>query len=461
MRTGRGAEELRRRMGTVVLMEVATGDIKAISNLEKSDNGTYIESMNHAVLGFEPGSVMKTISMVIALEDGFTRDPETEYYNIPGGGYRFGGGSPIRDTHSPPSLPVSRFLEYSSNIGMTMLVAPHYKDNPNGFRERIAQMGLLDKLGTGIAEETPPYFPKLDIRSGGLTSLGRQTYGYASRISPLYVCAFYNAIANNGDFVRPRLVSKLQKNGVDSVIPVTYVRRNICSHRHAAQVREMLHKVIYGQGGTAKALKDPVIDIAGKTGTSKIARELSQEDLEKYKKNPKDPTIKHVKGYEDGAYRYSFCGFFPYAEPKYTCMVMVSRPGNHVVRNAGVISGGILLNIARRMHSRGMLGDTPDYHTGEPTTSPVLYATTDATRDGDLKAMLGSSHTHRLSTPRRTHENTIPDVSGLGLREAIVVIEKAGYNIDFKGDGTVIAQTPPAGTPAKPGTKVSLTMQKR
>ena len=460
---GKALKEYEAEWGTVILMEVATGDIKAISNLDRDANGNYTESMKHAIQGFEPGSVMKTISMVIALEDGFVKDPENEFYSIPGG-FVFGGGAPIRDTHSPSSLPVSRFLEYSSNIGMTKLVAPHYRSDPNGFRERIRKLGFLDPFNTGIAGETPPYFPTLDLKAGGLTSLGRQTYGYASRISPLYMCAFYNAVANNGRFVRPRLITKISGEDGDSIIPVIYVNEKMCSADNAAKVRHMLHDVVYGQGGTAKVLRDKLVDVAGKTGTSKIAREMSKEDREKLKKNPNDPTVVRPKGYEDGAYRYSFCGFFPYENPQYTCMVLISRPGPHVTRNAGVISGRVLLEIAKRMYSRGMLGNSSDIaaaSSGSSGKSPVLYATKNAERDNKLTTMLDTRQAQRIRTPQNTPQATVPDVKGLGLREAIVVLEKSGYNIDFTGDGSVLSQSPAAGTRAAPGSKVHLTMQHR
>ncbi|MCH5220480.1 MAG: transpeptidase family protein [Muribaculaceae bacterium] len=451
-------KEIDAEWGTVILMDVQTGDIKAISNLERDTEGSYIESMNHAIQGFEPGSVMKAISMVIALEDGFVKDPENEFYNI-GASFVFGGGSPIRDTHSPGSLPVSRFLEYSSNIGMTKLVAPHFKDDPNKFRERLAKLGFFEPLNTGIAGERPPYFPPLDIKAGGLVSLGRQTYGYASQIPPLYICAFYNAIANNGRFVRPRLVSKITTERGDSLIPVSYIRDRMCSPQTAATVREMLHRVIYGEGGTAKRLRDDLVDIAGKTGTSKVAREISNKDREKSRINPNDSSIVRPKGYEENAYRFSFCGFFPYDNPRYTCMVMVSRPRNG--HSAQDTSGKVVLNIARRMYSHGMLGDAPDFRLSSPSSqSPVFYATCDPERDRNLKSMVGSNSARRLPAPARTDAGRIPDVRGLGLREAIVQIERAGFNIIFDGDGTVLTQSPAPGTPAAPGTKVSLVLQK-
>ena len=460
---GEALKEYDAEWGTVILMEVPTGDIKAISNLEKDSEGNYIESMNHAIQGFEPGSVMKTISMVIALEDGFTRNPETDIYSIPGA-LTFGGGAPIKDTHSPASLPVSRFLEYSSNIGMTKLVAPHFKDDPNGFRERIRELGFLDSFNTGIAGERPPHFPELDIKAGGLTSLGRQTYGYASQIPPLYMCAFYNAVANDGQFVRPRLVSKITTEKGDSIIPVTYIRKQMCSPQTAKTVREMLHKVIYGQGGTAKTLKDKQIDIAGKTGTSKIAREMSREDREKLKLNPNDPTVVRPKGYEDGAYRYSFCGFFPYDAPQYTCMVMISRPGPHVIRNAGVISGQILLDIAHRMFSRGMIGEGPDYHEDVATDKesyPKLYANSRQQSTKDLTMLLSCPKASVIRNSKPTPQGTVPNVTGMGLREAIVAIEKAGYNIAYSGEGAVSSQDPAPGETAASGTTITLALSKQ
>lgn len=455
--------DLEAEWGTVVLMDVKSGDIKAISNLERDSAGNYIESMNHAIQGFEPGSVMKTISMVIALEDGFCTDIN-EVYNI-GGGYVFGGGSPIRDTHSPGSLPVSRFLEYSSNIGMTKLVAPHYKDDPNGFRERIRQLGFLDPLNTGIAGEHPPYFPELDLKAGGLTSLGRQTYGYASQIPPLYMCAFYNAVANDGKFVRPRLVSKITTQHGDSIIPVSYVREQMCSPQTAATVRSMLHEVVYGAGGTARPLKSDMVEIAGKTGTSKIARELSAQDREKLKKNPDDPTVVRPRGYEEGRYRLAFCGFFPYENPQYTCMVMISRPSpaHPYARSAARTSGDVLYNIAHRMYSKGMIGKAPDYTLDTQTatkSAPVLYASPDNSTNPALTEMLGTRSAKRLPAPQAAKQGTVPDVKGLGLRQAIVCLEKAGFRVNFTGNGSVLAQSPAPGTSTAPGATVNLTLEK-
>lgn len=318
---------------------------------------------------------------------------------------------------------------------------------------------MMDYFHTGIAGEQPMYMPTLSAGSGGRTSLGRQTYGYASQISPLYICAFYNALANDGKFVRPRLVSKITTERGDSVIPVSYVREQMCSVETARTLREMLRMVITGNGGTAKHLRNDIVDIAGKTGTSRIALEMSEVDRQKYRKNPNDPTIVRPKGYAGGL-RHAFCGFFPYENPRYTCMVLMQRPKSP---GPAYSSGFTLMTIAQRMYSHGMLGGAPDYHAAERVgeSSPTFYATHDAGRDARLGRAVGSTSPRKVSTPASTADGTVPDVYGLGMREAIYILERAGYEVSFNGDGSVIAQSPAAGTRAARGKRVTLTLEQR
>ncbi|MEE1207701.1 MAG: penicillin-binding transpeptidase domain-containing protein [Muribaculaceae bacterium] len=460
--------------GTAILMEVKTGDIKAISNLERDTlTGKYVEAMNRALQGFEPGSVMKTISMTVALEDGFVTNLD-EVYNI-GSSYVYGGGSPIRDTHSPAQLPVRRFLEYSSNIGMTKLVAPHFAKNPNGFRERLRELGFLDRFNTGIAGEEPPYFPTLDLKAGGLVSLGRQTYGYTSRIPPLYMCAFYNAIANDGKFVRPRIVTNLIRDGRDSALDVTYVREQMCTPEHARQIREMLHEVIYGKAGTARMLKNDFVELAGKTGTSRIARELSREDRErsarlmKLAKTHADSMAARPKapvGYVEGRYRLAFCGFFPYDKPLYTCMVFISNPAPQY-RGAGYTSGMVFRNIAMKMYSRGMLNNSSDYARNADGSAveaaaklPTVHAGASSAQQKALKDMLGTQSVRRIVAPRQGRPGTVPNVVGLSVRNAVRQLEREGYNVRVSGQGYVAAQSPGGGTALRKGGRVTLSLQR-
>ena len=175
-----------------------------------------------------------------------------------------------------------------------------------------------------MARERPPYYPTLDPKAGGRVSLSRMLFGYATQVPPLYTCAVYNAIANNGKFVRPRLVKSMRlADGRDSVIPVSYVRDSICSSRNARILREMMHEVVWGEGGTAKGLRNPIVEIAGKTGTAGIALERPRDKDGKLILT----SIPFKGGYREGKHnRVAFCGFFPYENPKYTCIVVISDP---------------------------------------------------------------------------------------------------------------------------------------
>lgn len=444
--------------GSAMIMEVATGDIKAISNLDRdtvSGHGGYIEAMNHIVQAYEPGSVIKVISMLSALEDGYVNLDQT--YPI-GRSYAYAGGKPISDTHSPAYLPVRRFIEYSSNIGMTKLIAPHYDGNLNGFRERLRELGFFDRYNTGMARERPPYYPTLDPKAGGRVSLSRMIFGYATQVPPLYTCAVYNAIANDGKYVRPRLVKAMRlPDGRDSVIPVSYVRDSICSRKNARILREMMHEVVWGDGGTAKGLKNPIVEIAGKTGTAGIALERPRDKDGKLILT----SIPFKGGYREGRHnRVAFCGFFPYENPKYTCIVVISDPQKQFFGPAAT-SGTVLRNVALKMYSRGMLGNHSDYTADAVQgTMPTLYGTYRSDRSSLLHRDLHLNRAGILQTALRTGQraSTVPDVTGLGIREALVILEKAGLKVHFTGTGYVTSMVPAGGTPASPGTRVRVTL---
>lgn len=424
--------------GVAILMEVATGDIKAISNLEKSPvSGNYIEGMNRAVLGFEPGSVMKPISMLLALEDGLVNNIE-ESISI-GSSYTYGGGRPITDSHYNASLTVKGVIEQSSNIGMTKIItnpAGQYHNNTARFRERLEEIGFLDPLNMGIAGERIPNIMAKPSR----ISLSRMCYGYATEIPPIYTLALYNAIANGGRFVRPRLVKELIGEDFDSVIPVSYIRDRICSKKNADKLIEMLTAVVWGDRGTARHyVKDKNVKIAGKTGTCYMIDE---------------------HGYNKSKKRLSFCGFFPAENPKYTCIVLTCNPRRNLM-SAGSSSGQVVRSIASKMFSRGMLDNISDYKEGLAKESvPVLYASNKNKNHKKIKKELNLSTVKELSPEQgyETPRGTVPMVVGLGMREAIVALEESGYNVSFSGTGFVRAQTPKAGNHLAPGSYVNLSL---
>lgn len=445
--------------GTAILMEVATGDIKAISNLERDSTSAtprYIEALNRAVQAYEPGSVMKVMTMAVALEKGFAK-PITRELPI-GRSFAFLGKRPISDTHSPGSLPVSRFIEYSSNIGMVKMTMPHYDHNPSQFREDLAELGFFDRLNTGIAREIPPYFPRVKNNVGGKLDLSRMVFGYCTMIPPLYTCAFYNAVANDGRFVRPRLVKGLRSpDGHDSVIPVSYVRERMMSSENAAILRRMMRGVVWEQGGTAKSLRNDVVEIAGKTGTCKIALE---DKRPRYDKNGKKLDLPPFKGgYLEGHYRVTFCGFFPYENPKYTCIVLISDP-KVPYRGPAVSSGTVLKNVALKLNARGMLADDPVMAAeAGRTEGPTVYSSFNDGRNATLHADLRLGATRAIRHPQKQQGGQVPDVKGVSLREALATLEGAGYSVNFDGVGYVYAQAPEAGTEAGPGTRVNLSLR--
>lgn len=402
--------------GAAILMEVATGDIKAISNLELDrSTGEYIEAYNRAVVAYEPGSVIKPLSMMIALEDGLVSDLDEE---IPiGSSYAYGGTPAITDSHFNTSLTVAGVIEESSNIGMTRIIVRGYDRDPAGFVRRLEGIGFLEKMNSGIFEEEKPRL-KSDPKR---IDLARMCYGYTTAVPPIYTLSIYNAIANGGRYVRPRLVKGLRRNGVDSILDVTYIRDSICSQKNAAKMREILSRVVEGKRGTGRRLKNQYVRIAGKTGTCYDINFAT-------------------KKYDRSKKRLAFCGFFPADDPKYSCFVLTFHPTKNMF-GAASTSGEVLKNVALKMYSRGMLGDSSDFHAEAASDPgrPRINATSTGGKSEELIASIGGAAS-QFKMPEGFDENNVPLVKNFGLRDAIVRLEQAGFEVKFTGTGRVIKQ---------------------
>lgn len=420
--------------GCAVLMDVKTGDIKAISNLERSKHGNgYIEALNYAVVGFEPGSVVKPISMMIALEDGLVNNLE-EVIPI-GKSWAYAGGRAITDSHYNGSLRVREVIEQSSNIGMARIITRGYDKNPKAFVERLRGIGFLDPMNTGIAGETTPYFRS----DPGRVDLSRMCYGYASQIPPIYTLSIYNAIANGGRYVRPRLVKGLRTENFDSVLPVTYIRDRICSEENARKMQYMLKQVVWGAHGTGRSLKNDKVALAGKTGTCYSV----------------DPA---TGKYNTARKRLAFCGFFPADDPQYSCFVLTFYPKRNMF-GAASTSGQVMKNIAVKMYSRGLLGNSSDFAEGAGGVSRAqLYGTNTPERHKAVRQAAGIKSEAHPAAPRKMPKGTVPSVVGLGVREAVATLENNGFNVKFQGTGYVRQQIPEEGTPLKRGSTVTLAL---
>ena len=421
--------------GTAVLMEVNTGEIKAISNLKyypKIDD--YMEGENHAVMGYEPGSVMKPISMMMALEDGIVSDLDATIAT--GHSFAYAHARPITDSHGMASMRIRDVIAYSSNIGMAKIILRRYESQPGMFHHRLREMGFFDPLNIGISGETVPVVDSVGNKNWDRVKISRMAYGYSTLIPPICTLAMYNAIANGGRYVRPRLVQRFMREGEpDSIVPLTYIRDQVCTPGNARKLAEMLRNVV--EYGTGKSLRNDQVAIAGKTGTCYVT-EVG-------------------RGYSSKK-RLSFCGFFPYENPKYSCIVVMEGANCGAARS----SGTVLKNVALKLYSLGMLNNISDFHASEQksTTRPTFFATAaDRSNNSKLVANAGIKELKRFRSPRNVTDGEVPEVIGLGAREAISRLEAAGLKVKLHGYGYVARQSVRAGTKAEKGTLVELTLR--
>lgn len=428
-------EESGAEWGTAILMEVATGEIKAISNIELLDDGTYGEALNRAVLPFEPGSVMKPISLMIAFEDGLVKSTEERVDCSP--------FQRTSDPHAPSVKTMKQVIEMSSNTGIARVIFRGYANDPSRFYDRLASIGFFEPIHSGIAGECIPRIRKLlpkDSRGNNITmtarhlDLARQAYGYNTEIPPLYTLSIYNAIANGGRYVRPHLVrSLIDEDGYDSVIPPSYIRDRICSEETARKVRECIREVVWGEHGTARMVRDDRVAVAGKTGTAY--------------------PVEHG-AYNTAKRRYAFAGFFPYDKPKYSCMALVLGPSG---TSANRTSGQVVKNMAVKMFSRGMLGNTSEYTQERSTSHPVLAASEKAHTD-IIRQATGAESMRRVKKPVQMHSG-VPDVIGYDAPTAVAMLESKGLNVRIKGTGLVVQQSLAPGATYRRGDKIILKLK--
>jgi cell division protein FtsI (penicillin-binding protein 3) len=423
---------------TGMIMEVSTGEIKAISNVELLKDGTYGEAYNRIVECYEPGSVIKPISMLIAFEDGLVKSVNDAVDTSP--------FQKTSDPHAPTVKNMKQVMAWSSNTGVARIIFRGYSNDPSKFRDRWESLGLFERMHTGIAEEKLPRMPKLlpqDSKGNPITmtarhlSLARQAYGYAVEISPLYLLSIYNAIANDGKYVRPHLVRALRdENGRDSVLKYPMIRDQVCSPHTAEMLRECLYEVVWGEG-TGRAARDERVHIAGKTGTA-------------------FPTLEHSVGYDTSKRRYAFAGFFPYENPKYSCVVLMLAPAH--CGSAASLSGGVMRNTAVKMYARGMLDVGSNYAESRNGTTPVLAAGNDQAIK-DVRDNLPLRSAKKIHTDGAAKQGTVPSVIGYDAASALAILEKAGLNVRLSGTGRVVAQSIPKGSPLVKGRKILLTLK--
>lgn len=435
--------------GTAVLMEVKTGKIRAIANIGLVDDGSFWEKYNYAVgEAREPGSTFKTASMIALIEDGYVE--LTDSVDIEGGEVEFYDKT-MRDSeeHELGKVTVKHAFEISSNVGISKLIDRYYSHQPDKFIAHLKRMGLTEKTGVEIKGEAQPYIKEAGSKEWTGITLPWMAVGYELTLTPLQVLNFYNALANDGIHVKPTLVSSVQEYGKElENFEVEKENKRICSKATLEKVRKLMEGVV--ENGTADHLKSPYYKMAGKTGTAQIANAN--------------------QGYRK-TYLASFAGYFPADNPTYSCIVSISEPKMGVYYG-GWVAGPVFKEVADKIYS-----GTIDLHekvnrenvylaeyrpltkTGHSTDTQLIYdwLKVNKTQRSDSEwTQCVNQRDGLVLVPKKIEENKIPDVRGMGLRDAIYLLENLGLKVKVEGRGRVYYQSVRYGTPVTSGREILL-----
>lgn len=453
-------KEINGNVGVVVLMEVTTGEVKAIVNMTKCGDGIYREIKNNAISDMmEPGSTFKTASIMVALEDGLITPADGV---DTGNGVYMMHGRPMKDHNwrrgGYQYLTVPQILMYSSNIGVSRLIDEHYFNNPDKFVDGLYRMSLNQPLHLQIQGEGKPNIRRPSSSKWSKTALAWMSIGYETQIPPINTLTFYNAIANNGVMVRPKFVKAVMKDGeIIKEYPTEIINPAICSSKTIRQIQDILEMVV--SKGLGKAAGSKQFKVSGKTGTAQISQGSG--------------------GYKTGTVNYlvSFCGYFPSESPRYSCIVAIQKSG--LPASGGLMAGGVFGKIAERVYAKGLSLDLKNAIDSSTVVIPNV-------KTGDLyetKYVLDQLQIpFRLSSPVKNSgedmwgtgqyspnavvlsqqdmlRDFVPSVIGMGAKDAIFLLEGKGLKVHLNGSGKVYYQNIPHGTLIRKGQSITLRLR--
>lgn len=402
--------------GTVIVMEVATGKVKAMANLGRTDKGTYFEKLNYAIgESHEPGSTFKLMAFMAALEDKVI---DTSTIIDTQHGVKHFLGRNIYDARRGGygKISAARVMEVSSNIGIATVIHDNYSKNPEKFLNHLKKWRLDQPTGISIKGEGMPVIPGPGHKLWSKNALPSMSYGYNLRLTPLQTLTFYNAVANNGVMVKPRFVDEVRMSSDNIITYETEILNpKICSDETLTQVREILKNAV--KRGTGRSLYSPEFSMAGKTGTAQTEYWMAD-----WKANPR--------------YVSSFAGFFPAENPKYSCIVVIHKPSTRIGYYGGDVSGPVFKRIAQKIYSESSLIE--EIEDGNPK-HPSLDEKFD-----DYYAKLHNA------------EQKIPNVKGMPAMDAIALLENLGLKVRIVGRGRVNDQSLLPGEMLKKGQEIVL-----
>lgn len=450
-------------MGVAILMEVETGDVKAIVNMERLGNG-YAERVNRAIsYRCEPGSVFKVASFLVALDDGVV---DTSYVIHTGSGVMQMHGRWMKDHNwrrgGYQDINVARTLEVSSNIGVSHVIDKYYYNNPEKYVSGLYRVGINEDLKLPIIGYLPPKIRMPEKNNRGQytnwskTALAWMSIGYETQIAPINTVTLYNAIANDGKMMRPRFIKKIVKNGETiQEFPPEVIKEQIAKPTTIKTMQTILEHVV--SQGLGKKAGSALFKVAGKTGTAQVSQ--------------------GAKGYKSGVVQYwlSFAGYFPADDPKYSCIVCLKKSG--LPASGGGMSGLVFHNISEAIMAKNLKIDVadakdstsimiPDVKNGNMMAAEYVLRNLDIDSDKEWEGSFaygnpiwGKASSYETTvnlSKENTSEHIVPNVQGMGARDAVYLLENRGLKVKLVGRGKVKSQSCAAGKTAVKGTECVL-----
>lgn len=404
--------------GSVIVMDVKTGEIKAVSNLGRAKNGGYYEKLNYAVgESHEPGSTFKVMAMMVALEDKVidtatvvdTKQGSKAFYGRRINDSRRGGYGEIS---------AAKALEVSSNIGLASLIDDNYKDDPKKFTDRIKSWKLNDRIGIPIKGEGRPIIPEPGDEIWSRNALPSMAYGYNLQLTPLQTLTFYNAIANNGTMVKPRFIKEIRAwNKPVEHFETEVMIDKIASEKTINEIQAILENIV--KRGTGKSLYSDYFSMAGKTGTART--EYGEKDWSQNRR-----------------YISSFAGYFPAVNPKYSCIVVIHKPSTKKGYYGADVTGPVFKRIAQKIF----------------TDSPLIAEVSSINAQDPSVAKDFETYYKKV----QTRYQKIPNVTGMAGMDAVSLLENLGLKVRVIGNGTVKEQSIKSGIPLEKGQQITLNL---
>jgi cell division protein FtsI (penicillin-binding protein 3) len=429
--------------GTAIVMETATGKVKAIANLGRRTDGTYWEDLNYAIRASEPGSTFKLATMLALLED--EKAKLNSQVNLENGVWKVSRRTVYdSERHNRTNVTLKDAFAYSSNVGMAKMVMQHYGNDPEGFIKHLKKLHFSELSGIDLVGETNPIIKTPQSRTWSKTSLPWMSFGYEVLVSPLQTLMLYNAVANNGKMMKPYLVNSVQRNGLvlEQYSP-SVLEEEICSESTLSALKESLEAVCGMEGGTGYSLfKGSPYKVAGKTGTALVAN--------------------GNRGYADHIYQSSFAGYFPASKPKYSVIVVIKNKPFAKKYYGGAVAGPVFKEIADKLFALDISerqsemnytltkDSTRFFYAGYyPEMKEVMTELKvnykDSSTGAEWAKMYSVNHQAVLSE-REVMKNIMPDLRGMGLKDAVYLMEDLGLKVAVEGKGKVVTQSILPGT---------------